>query len=156
MHFRQPARRYGRAQAEDEFRITGGLGAQAQFLQSLIKDRSLPVNVDQVLTVEAVSDLASTAGKAAQGYGQRTQALWLSILLPLHILDVISDELAARKPASIGRLRAGRLETRVNSGLAGSPFGEARFTRGSGQVFRRMLWRGYDRSVTELRFVATL
>ena len=113
MHFRQPARRYGRAQAEDEFRITGSLGAQAQFLQSLIKDRSLPVNVDQVLTVEAVSDLASTAGKAAQGYGQRTQALWLLILLPLHILDVIPNELAARKPASIGHLRVGKLETEL-------------------------------------------
>ena len=43
-----------------------------------MKDRSLLVNADQVLTVEAVSDLASTAGKAAQGYGQCTQALWLS------------------------------------------------------------------------------
>ena len=39
-------------------------------------------------------------------------------------------ELAGRKPASIGRFRAGGPETRVNSGLAGSPSGEARFTRG--------------------------
>ena len=50
----------------------------------------------------------------------------------------------------------GMLETRVNSGLAGSPFGEAHFTRGSGQVLRRMLWRGYGYSVTELWFVVTL
>ena len=59
---------------------------------------------------------------------------------------------------TIGRLRVGRLETHVNSGLAGSPFGEAHFTRDSGQVLRRVLWRGYGcgYSVTELLFVATL
>ena len=43
-------------------------------------------------------------------------------------------ELAARKPASIGRFRAGGPETRVNTGLAGSPSGDTRFTRGLGQV----------------------
>jgi len=53
-------------------------------------------------------------------------------------------------------LKIGSPETRVNSGLAGSPFGEARFTRGSGEVLRRALWRGYGRSMTELLFVATL
>ena len=41
---------------------------------------------------------------------------------------------ASLKPASIGRLRAGRPETPVNTGLAGSLSGNARFTRGSGQV----------------------
>ena len=46
----------------------------------------------------------------------------------------------ARQPASIGRLRAGRPETLVNSGLASRIFGDARFTRG----LRRALWRGCD------------
>ena len=50
------------------------------------------------------------------------------------ICGIRSAELAARKPASIGRLQASGLETRVNTGLAGSTFGNARFTRGLGQV----------------------
>ena len=46
------------------------------------------------------------------------------------ICGIRPAELAGRKPASIGRLRAGGPETRVNSGLAGSPSGDACFTRG--------------------------
>ena len=38
------------------------------------------------------------------------------------------------QPLSTGHLPAGRLGTTVNSGLAGSPSGNARFTRGSGQA----------------------
>ena len=44
---------------------------------------------------------------------------------------------AARKPASIGRLRAGRLETRVNSGLADRQPGNARKHWASGQPLRK-------------------
>ena len=46
-------------------------------------------------------------------------------------------ELAGRKPASIGRLRAGGPETRVNSGLADRLPGNARKHWASGQPFRR-------------------
>ena len=53
---------------------------------------------------------------------------------------------AARQPASIGRLRAGSLETRVNTGLAGRGFGDGRFTRDSGQaLWRVLLWAAAGR-----------
>ena len=42
-----------------------------------------------------------------------------------------------RKPASIGRLRAGRPETRVNTGLAGKAAGNAHFTRASEHAYRQ-------------------
>ena len=41
------------------------------------------------------------------------------------------------KPASIGRLRTGSLETRVNTGLADSQVGNARKHWASGQYLRR-------------------
>ena len=67
--------------------------------------------------------------------------LWLvELLLACSGCDAWLSKSAARKPASIGRLRAGRPGTRVNSGLAGRCSGDARFTRGSGQVWRRILW----------------
>ena len=47
-----------------------------------------------------------------------------------------------RKPASIGRLRAGRPETRVNSGLAGRQAGNARKHWAGGQGLRR--WQFYS------------
>ena len=57
----------------------------------------------------------------------------------LRILDVIptSYKLAGRQPASIGRLRAGRPETRVNSGLADRLPGTPRKHWAGGQVLRR-------------------
>ena len=42
------------------------------------------------------------------------------------ICGIRSAELAARKPASIGHLWTGSLETRVNTGLADSQVGNAR------------------------------
>jgi len=46
-------------------------------------------------------------------------------------------KLTGRKPESIGRLRAGRLETRVNSGLAGRQAGNARKHWAGGQGLRK-------------------
>ena len=51
------------------------------------------------------------------------------------------------EPPSIGRLQAAPPETRVNSGLASRCSGNARFTRGSGQV----LWRDVAGVVVGLR-----
>ena len=57
---------------------------------------------------------------------------WLAELLSASFRCARLSKLTGRKPASIGRLRAGCPETRVNSGLAGRVSGNARFTRGSG------------------------
>ena len=53
--------------------------------------------------------------------------------------DITSDVAmeAARKPASIGHLPAGRLETRANTGLAGRVVGNAHSTRASGHAYRQ-------------------
>ena len=48
------------------------------------------------------------------------------------ICGIRPAKLAGCKPASIGRLRASRPETRVNSGLEDRQAGNARFTRGLG------------------------
>ena len=61
--------------------------------------------------------------------------LWLSELLSASFRCAWLSKLTGRPPASIERLRVGCPETRVNTGLAGSPSGDARFTRGSGQVW---------------------
>ena len=53
------------------------------------------------------------------------------------ICGIRSAELAARKPASIGRLRAGRPETRVNSGLEDRSPENTRKHWAGGQPFRR-------------------
>ena len=45
--------------------------------------------------------------------------LWLVELLSASFRCARLSKSAGRKPASIGRLRGGRPETRVNSGLAG-------------------------------------
>ena len=59
--------------------------------------------------------------------------------------DAWLAKLSARKPVSIGRLRAGKPETPVNSGLAGMLPGDAHFTRGSGQGrYCGGVWRGCD------------
>ena len=59
-------------------------------------------------------------------------------------------ELAARKPASIGRLRAGRPGTRVNSGLAARQAGKACKYWASGQPFRRgPFYAGFGADVVE-------
>ena len=47
--------------------------------------------------------------------------------------DVATE--AAREPASIGHLRAGRPETRANTGLAGRVAGNAHSTRASGHAY---------------------
>ena len=60
------------------------------------------------------------------------------------------------RPLSIGHLRAGRPETRVNTGLAGSPSGNAHFTRGSGQVLWRILWRVSLRQLTVIQLAMLL
>ena len=59
-------------------------------------------------------------------------------LLPAHSgCNARLSKSAGRKPASIGRLRAGEPETRVNSGLAGRQAGNARKHWASGQCLRR-------------------
>ena len=52
--------------------------------------------------------------------------LWLAELLSALFRCARLSKSAGRKPASIGRLRAGRPETRVNSGLADRQPGNAR------------------------------
>ena len=54
-------------------------------------------------------------------------------------VDIAADVAieAAREPASIGHLRAGRPETRANTGLAGRVAGNAHSTRASGHAYRQ-------------------
>ena len=59
-------------------------------------------------------------------------------LLPVHSgCNARLSKSAGRKPTSIGRLRVGRPETRVNSGLAGRQAGNARKQWAGGQGLRR-------------------
>ena len=63
--------------------------------------------------------------------------LWLVELLSVSFRCARLSKSAGRKPASIGRLRAGRPETRVNSGLADRQAGNARKQWAGGQPLRR-------------------
>ena len=80
--------------------------------------------------------------------------LWLAELLSAPFRCARLSKSAGRKPASIGCLRAGSLETRVNSGLADRSAGNTRKCWAGGQPlrkcpfyagFRAALWRGYGR-----------
>ena len=63
--------------------------------------------------------------------------LWLVELLSVSFRCARLSKSAGRKPASIGRLRAGRPETRVNSGLADRQAGNTRKQWAGGQPLRR-------------------
>ena len=63
--------------------------------------------------------------------------LWLAELLSASFRCARLSKSAACKPASIGRLRGGRPETRVNSGLADRQAGNARKQWAGGQGLRR-------------------
>ena len=63
--------------------------------------------------------------------------LWLVELLSASFRCTRLSKSAGRKPASIGRLRAGYPETRVNTGLAGRQAGNARKQWAGGQGIRR-------------------
>ena len=80
--------------------------------------------------------------------------LWLAELLSAPFRCARLSKSSGRKPASIGRLRVGCPETRVNSGLADKSAGNARKQWACGQPlrkcpfyagFRAALWRGYGR-----------
>ena len=80
--------------------------------------------------------------------------LWLAELLSALFRCARLSKSAGCKPASIGRLRVGCPETRVNSGLADKSVGNARKQWAGGQPlrkcpfyagFRAALWRGYGR-----------
>ena len=102
----------------------------------------LAVNHARFHPDDVLGELGNLFGRQGNARGEVEtlrciQALWLSILLSLHIPDVISDELAARKPASIGCLRAGGPETHVNTGLEDRQAGNARKQWAGGQPLRR-------------------
>ena len=63
--------------------------------------------------------------------------LWLAELLSAPFRCARLSKSAGRKPASIGCLRAGSLETRVNSGLADRSAGNTRKCWAGGQPLRK-------------------
>ena len=78
--------------------------------------------------------------------------LWLTkLLFACSGCDARLSKSAGRKPASIGRLRAGRPETRVNSGLADRQPGNARKHWASGQAPRRCpFYAGFEAGVVAI------